>query len=147
MSHASLVRAVRFHATHRYALPDEEPGESRRLFGDAVEPHGHDYLLEVTVRGAIDERTGGVVDLGALDALLSESVVERFDGADLNEEIPPVRTGRLQPTTEALARWFFDLLAPRIPGDARLVRIRLAESEDLAAVYEGGSGAEPPGVG
>jgi len=147
VTHASLVRAVRFHATHHYALADEEPGESRRLFGDAVEPHAHDYLLEVTVRGSIDDRTGGVVDLGALDSLLSETVVERFDGADLNEEIPPVRRGQLQPTTEALARWFFDLLAPRIPGDAQLVRLRLAESEDLAAVYEGEGVAEAPGRG
>lgn len=136
MTHASLVRAVRFHATHHYALPGEAPGESRAVFGDAVEPHGHDYRLEVTVRGPIDDRTGGVVDLGALDRLLSERVVERLDGADLNAEVPPVASGGLQPTTEVLARWLFELLAPEMPGDAELVRIRLAESDDLAAVYE-----------
>ncbi|MGD2067350.1 MAG: 6-carboxytetrahydropterin synthase [Gemmatimonadota bacterium] len=137
MPEASLVRTVRFSAGHHYGRPDWSDEENRRVFGSAVHPHGHNWALTVTVRGPVDPETGFVVDLGELDTLLRTEVVERFDQRDLNEEVAPVREGAMQPTTEALARWLYERLAPRIPGTARLVRVRLAESHDLAAEYRG----------
>lgn len=139
MPEAALVRTVRFSAGHHYRRPGWTDEENRRAFGSAVDPHGHDWSLTVTVRGPVDPETGFVADLAQLDALLRSEVVERFDQRDLNEVVAPVREGAMQPTTEALACWLFERLAPRIPGDARLVKVRLAESDDLAAeCREGG---------
>lgn len=132
-----LVRTVRFSAGHHYARPGRSPEENRRLFGRSATPHGHNFSLEVTVRGVPDDETGFVVDLEALDEVLHREVVERFDQRDLNEEIPAVREGRMQPSTEALARWFFRRLVPLVPGDATLVRVRLSESDTLAAEFGG----------
>ena len=72
----------------------------RAAFGRLTVPHGHNYTLDVTVRGPIDERTGMVIDLGELKRIVEETVVERFDHADLNAD--PLFRDRV-PTTENIA--------------------------------------------
>lgn len=136
MAEASLVRTVRFNARHRYRREEWSDRENRRVFGTSTEPHAHDWAVDVTVRGPIDARTGFVVDLGLLDERL-DGLVGALDQGDLNEAVPEVRDGGMMPTTESLARWFWERLAPVVPGDARLVRVRVAESDTLAAEYEG----------
>lgn len=136
MPRASLIRRVRFSAGHRYWRSDWSEERNRASFGASVSRHGHNYDLEVTVLGEIDPETGFVVDLGALDEVLRREVVERFDQKDLNEVLPEVREGTLVPSTENLARWLWNHLAGRIPGPARLQRIRLYESDALGAEYE-----------
>ncbi|HZD04353.1 MAG TPA: 6-carboxytetrahydropterin synthase [Longimicrobiales bacterium] len=136
MGEASLVRTARFTAEHRYWRDEWSEEENRRVFGAASRAHGHVWTVEVTVRGPIHRATGFVIDLGALDELLDE-LVEGLDGGDVNRIVPEAREGRMVPTTENMARWFWDRLASRIPGAARLVRVRVAESDTLAAEYEG----------
>lgn len=132
---ATLVRTVRFSAGHRYWRPEWSDERNRRTFGRSADPHGHNYALEVVVRGEIDEETGFLVDLGALDEMLRTEVVDRLDQRDLTEALPGFGEGGRIPTTEELARWFYHRLADRIPGAARLVRVRLHESDTLAAEY------------
>lgn len=136
MGEASLVRSARFSAEHRYWRDDWSDDENRRVFGAASEPHRHDWTVEVTVRGPIDERTGFIVDLRALDGLLG-ALVERLHGSDVNRAIPEVGAGLMVPTTESMARWFWERMVSGVPGGARLVRVRVAESDTLAAEYEG----------
>lgn len=102
-------------------------------FGDSMTPHGHNYSVEVTVRGEVDPETGFVVDLPALDRMLQEEVVGPLDQRDLNQAIAEVREGRMTPSTEALALWFWSRLRDRIPAPARLLRVRVSESDTLAA--------------
>lgn len=136
MGEASLIRTVHFSAGHHYRREEWTDEENRRIFGDSAEAHGHDWAVEITVRGPIDDRTGFVVDLDVLDGRLRR-LVEGLHRQNLNEAIPEVRDGMMIPSTESLARWFWERLAPQVPGAARLVRIRVAESDTLAAEYEG----------
>lgn len=140
----SLSRAVRFRSTHRYEIAGASELENRSRFGRYAITHPHDYVVEVTVVGPAEPPDYFVVDLDTLDALLEREIVTRFDGRDLNEEIEEVREGRMLPSTEALAGWLFDRLSPAIPGEARLVRVRVAESDDLAATYEAERVVDPP---
>ena len=133
MAEAALERTLRVRATHRYHRPDWSAERNRDAFGAVAEPHGHDYAVTVTVHGPIDPH-GFLVDLPALDRLLADEL-RPLDGGDLNELVPEVRAGRLQPSTEALARWLWERLEGRIPGGARLVRARVAEGPELAAEY------------
>lgn len=134
MGETSLVRTVRFNARHRYWRDEWTAERNRRVFGAQVEPHEHDWAVEVTVHGPVADGTGWVVDLVALDERLQE-LVGPLDRQDLNEVIPEVREGGMMPTTENLARWFWQRLAGGVPGDARLVRVRVEESDTLAAEY------------
>jgi len=134
MDHVSLIRSTRFSAGHRYWRPEWSAEKNRRTFGASANPHGHNYRLEVTVRGRVDPSTGFCVDLVALDRAL-ESVVERLDQQEIGEAVPEFAPGERIPSTEELARWLFHDLEARIPSPARLERVRLEESESLAAEY------------
>ena len=133
MPEAALDRTVRIRATHHYRRADWSEARNREAFGAVADPHAHDYAVTVTVRGPIDAH-GFVVDLPGLDRLLAEEI-GALDGGDLNALVPGVRAGRLQPSTEALARWLWERLEPRVAAPARLVRVRVAESPELAAAY------------
>jgi len=131
---ARLIRRVRFRASHRYGDPHRSEEENRRTFGDQATSHEHDWTVEVHVRGPFDPRAGFVTDLVALDGALEE-LVGTWDGGDLNESISEVRSGDVSPSTESLARWVFERLAPLVPPPAHLERVAVFESPDLGAEY------------
>lgn len=132
-----LVYATRrfaFSAAHRYWRPEWSAEENRQVFGALTTVHGHNYTLEVTIRGGVDERTGMVMDLAELKRVVGELVLQRFDHRDLTED--PLFAGGVIPTTENLARTIWDLLSPKLGAD-RLWRVRLWEDPTFYAEYYG----------
>ena len=79
-----------------------------------------------------------MVDLGALDALVRERVVERLDHQHLNAALPEFEDGGAIPSSENLVRWIHEQLADRLPAGSQLVKLRLEEDEDLAAEWTAG---------
>jgi 6-pyruvoyltetrahydropterin/6-carboxytetrahydropterin synthase len=131
-----LVRRYKFSAAHRY-WRDEWPAErNQSTFGAcANEPgHGHNYRFWITVEGPVDAETGFVVDLGALDRLVTTAVLEQVDHRSLNQAIERFREREI-PSSENLALWIRDQLRDRLPGPARLVGVRVLEDEDLGAEW------------
>jgi 6-pyruvoyltetrahydropterin/6-carboxytetrahydropterin synthase len=132
-----LVYATRkftFSAAHRYWREEWTAEENARVFGPLTVVHGHDYVLDVTVRGPVDPVTGMVMDLGELKRLVAETVLARFDHADLNAD--PAFAGGVVPTTEHLVRVLWELLAPKLGGE-RLHRLRLWEDPIFWVEYFG----------
>jgi 6-pyruvoyltetrahydropterin/6-carboxytetrahydropterin synthase len=129
-----VTRKFTFSAAHRYWQPAWSAEENARAFGSLTVTHGHNYVLEVTLSGAVDERTGMVMDLAELKRLVGEAVIARFDHADLNAD-PAFAQGRI-PTTENLVRACWDLLAPKL-GAERLYRLRLWEDPTFCVEYLG----------
>lgn len=130
---AYSTRRFAFSAAHRYWVAAWSADENARVFGRLTVPHGHNYLVDVTVRGAIDEATGMVMDLAELKRIVGEVVVDRFDHADLNAD--PLFQDRV-PTTENLAIAVWDLLAPKV-GAERLWQVRVWEDQTLWVDYRG----------
>jgi 6-pyruvoyltetrahydropterin/6-carboxytetrahydropterin synthase len=132
-----LERRYRFSASHLYRRPEWSEEENRRRFGKCANlpGHGHNYRLYVTVEGSVDSRTGFIVDLGALDALVAGRVVEVLDHQHLNAALPEFAQGEQIPSSENLVRWIHGRLAEALPAGASLVRLRLEEDEDLAAEW------------
>ena len=129
----TTTRRFTFSAGHHYRVAAWSADENARTFGRLTVPHGHNYTLDVTVRGDIDPRTGMVIDLGELKRLVQEAVIERFDHADLNAD--PLFRERI-PTTENIALVVWDLLAAKLGGD-RLARVRVWEDPTLFVDYDG----------
>ncbi|MGH9816690.1 MAG: 6-pyruvoyl trahydropterin synthase family protein [Candidatus Acidiferrales bacterium] len=125
-----LTRKVEFSASHFYRNPEWSEEENRRVFGKCANPHGHghNYVLEVTVEGEPDPRTGMVLDLKELKDILQQEVLERMDHRFLNHEVPEL--AEKIPTTENIAATIWSLLEPRIK-QGRLQRVRLYETPDL----------------
>lgn len=137
MSRANLTRAVEFPAGHRYHRPDWDAARNEATFGPCSRApgHGHNYRVEVTVRGEIDPDTGMVVDLVVLDRILRELVLEPLDHAFLND-LPEFADGSI-PTTENLARVVWGRLSPALPDSCSLIRVRALEDRNLWADYGG----------
>ena len=130
---ASTTRRFAFSAGHRYHVARWSADENARAFGRLTVPHGHNYTLDVTVRGPIDPRTGMVIDLSDLKEIVNATVIERFDHADLNADV--LFRERI-PTTENIAIAVWELLVPKL-GPDRLCRVRVWEDPTLFVDYDG----------
>ena len=132
---AFLTIRTHFSAAHRLARPELSQGENETIYGKCARPngHGHNYFLEVTVRGEIDARSGMVCDLAALQKLVQDLVVEPFDHTFLNKDVPFFVD--CVPTAENIALHISDRLNQPIAAiGAALHRIHLQESPNNAAV-------------
>ena len=98
-----LTRKCEFSASHYYHNPEFSAEENQRVFGKCanLNGHGHNYTLEVTVKGDIDPKTGFVVDLKELKEILNREVIDALDHRHLNKEVPEF--SQQIPTTENLA--------------------------------------------
>jgi 6-pyruvoyltetrahydropterin/6-carboxytetrahydropterin synthase len=113
------------HRLHSDALSVEE---NRTTYGKCNNPHGHghNYVVEVLVGGAVDADTGMVVNLAALDEVVRKKVLDRFDHTNLN--LDSLFANRV-PTTENLCRAVFGLLKDALPaGELDCVRVEETEN-------------------
>jgi len=131
-----LTRKCEFSASHYYHNPDFTPEENQRVFGKCanLNGHGHNYTLEITVKGQVDATTGFVVDLKQLKDVLNDEVVDAMDHRHLNKEVPEF--ANQIPTTENLAIAIWNRLHGKLKI-AKLHRVRVYEMPDLFVDYYG----------
>jgi 6-pyruvoyltetrahydropterin/6-carboxytetrahydropterin synthase len=130
-----LGRRYRFSASHRLHSAHLSEEENCRVFGKCNNPygHGHNYVLEVSLSGAVDPATGMIANLADLDAFVERQVLEDFDHKSLNEDVPAFHDK--VPTTESLCIEIFERLKS-FPG-AKLERIRVQETGNNSFEYAG----------
>lgn len=133
MSSLKLTRRYRFCASHRLHMDSLSEERNRELFGKCNNPygHGHDYVLHVTVDGALNPETGQLADRAELDDLVLRQVLPRIDHKDMNSAVPEF--AELNPTTENLAKvmgdWLCSAFRDRFPPEGpRLSAVRLEET-------------------
>jgi 6-pyruvoyltetrahydropterin/6-carboxytetrahydropterin synthase len=125
------------HRLHSDALSDEQ---NRAAYGKCNNPHGHghNYVVEVLVGGAVDPETGMVVNMAALDRVVLNRVIERFDHANLN--LDPLFVNRV-PTTENLCKAVLELLTDALPaGGLEYVRVEETENNFFQCYDAGNEG-------
>jgi 6-pyruvoyltetrahydropterin/6-carboxytetrahydropterin synthase len=131
---AYLTISTHFSAAHRLALPTLSFEENVEIYGKCARPHGHghNYHLEVTVKGEIEPRTGMIADLAELQKAIDDHVVEPFDHTFLNKDIPYFE--KVVPTAENIAVHIRDLLRePIAQTGAQLHKVKLIESPNNSA--------------
>jgi 6-pyruvoyltetrahydropterin/6-carboxytetrahydropterin synthase len=131
-----VTRRVTFSASHRLFNPRLSEKENEELFDKCANRngHGHNYVMEVTVAGEPQERTGYVVDLKRLKEILKLEIVDKVDHKHLNEDVDFMKG--IIPTAENIAKAFWNILQPKIP-DGKLFSIRLRETENNVVEYRG----------
>lgn len=137
MADVLISRRFDFSSSHRYYRDEWSEEENLRVFGLCALPngHGHNYVLEVAIKGAPDPDTGMVINLVDLQAAV-ESVLEQFDHKHLNLDTPYF-IGQI-PTTENLATVLWGLIREALK-EVRLDRLRLYETDDVFVEYFGES--------
>jgi len=134
MSDLRLTRTYHFSAGHRLESAALTEAENARIYGQCFRPHGHNYLIEVTVGGEPDPMTGMAVDLTAVDAAVEATVLSRVDHHDLSGTVPELRG--VITTGESLARTFWHWLEPVLPPGT-LRRVAVIETANNAFEYSG----------
>lgn len=126
---AYLTLSTHFSAAHRLALPHLSLEENSKIYGKCarVHGHGHNYHLEVTVKGKIDPNTGMIADLATVQKVIQDQVIEPFDHTFLNKDIPYFSD--VVPTAENIAIHIRDLLRSPIEKlGIQLHKVKLIES-------------------
>ena len=137
MPKVTVTRRLRFNAAHRVHNPALSDKENAAIFGKCNNPnwHGHNYTLDVSVEGDIDDRTGYVFDLAALKLLVEREVVDKVDHRNFNLDVDFMKS--VIPTSENIIVAFWGLLVDRVKP-ARLARLVLWETENNYVEYTGG---------
>jgi 6-pyruvoyltetrahydropterin/6-carboxytetrahydropterin synthase len=132
---AHLTRRYMFSASHRLHNEEMSPQENIATYGKCNNPygHGHNYALEITVSGPVDDTTGMVCNLTDLDGFVARHILERFDQQNLN--VLPEFT-RDVPTTENLCTAIYDILR-RGFRHAHLEKVRMEETMMNSFEYAG----------
>jgi 6-pyruvoyltetrahydropterin/6-carboxytetrahydropterin synthase len=132
-----ITRQVHFNSAHRLHNPTKSQKWNEDQYGPCTNPHwhGHNYVLEVTVRGQPDPDTGYIIDLGELKRILHRAVVGKCDHRNLNTDVDFLRG--VIPSTENLVIAFWQQIAPHLKAPARLHGVRLYETPRNFADYYG----------
>lgn len=130
----SVTKQLEFAASHTYSVPGASAAENERLFGNCVRHHGHNYMLQVTVVGETDARTGMVVNVTDLKKAMQDAISE-LDHKHLNRDVEHFR--RNNPSTENIALYLFEKLRSKV-APARLEAVRLHEDETLSVEVRDG---------
>lgn len=137
-----ITRQVHFNSAHRLYNPTKSQAWNTKQYGLCTNPHwhGHNYVLEVTLRGRPDPETGYIVDLGELKRILHKAVVDKCDHRNLNDEVDFLRG--VIPSTENLVIAFWQQIEPLIPA-GKLHCVRLYETPRNFAEYFGQDDGAP----
>jgi 6-pyruvoyltetrahydropterin/6-carboxytetrahydropterin synthase len=130
----TLTRRYAFSASHVLSRPEWDAERNREVYGKCANPsgHGHNYVLEVSVRGKIEPGTGMLIPLGRLDALVESRVIAKLHHRLLNRDVPAFSD--VVPTAENIARFAWRTLAGAV-SPAALHRVRLVETSHNSVEY------------
>ncbi len=131
-----VTRKVHFSASHRLFNPEFSDSQNEKVFGICNNQmgHGHNYELEVTVRGEIPKQTGMVIDLKKLKDILQREIVNNVDHKNLNHDVDFLKN--IIPTAENIAIKFWRILEDKI-DNGTLYEIKLFESPNNFVTYRG----------
>jgi 6-pyruvoyltetrahydropterin/6-carboxytetrahydropterin synthase len=136
MNRVTVTRRLHFNAAHRVFNPSLSDAENDATFGKCNNPnwHGHNYILDISVEGGIDERTGYVIDLSKLKEIAWRELLSQVDHRNFNLDVSFMKG--IIPTSENIVVQFWKILAPAV-APARLVRLVLWETENNYVEYTG----------
>lgn len=137
MATVYLTRIERFNAAHKLWVDEWSEEKNIAVFGKCSNKnwHGHNYKLEVTVKGTPDPMTGFVIDAKELAKIIKEHVTDKLDHSNLNLDVDFIPKN-VQPTTEILVVLIWEQLKPHIKS-GELHKLKLLETETIYAEYYG----------
>ena len=133
-----LTRRERFCAAHRMFREEWTDEDNARVFGKCSNPnwHGHNYILWVTIKGAVSQEHGFVLNINTLKQIILDNIISKIDHKNINLEVDFMK-GKIA-TTENLAISIWNELSPLILKEgAALHCIKIEETENNSIEYYG----------
>lgn len=130
-----VTRKEHFSSSHKLENPILSNERNDEIFGKCNHFHGHNYYIEVTLKGEPDKDSGYVMDLKKLKKILLNEVINIVDHQFLNEL--EIFKGII-PTTENMVIVFWKLLESKVKTDnCSLYSIKLYETDKNYVTYYG----------
>ena len=134
MSNPILTKKYHFCASHKYGNDHWSDEKNLKVFGKDFNNHGHNYILEVSIKGPVNPETGWFIDLGDLNEIVKTNVVNILDHSQIEEDIEWFKDK--QPSSENIVIWAWEKIEPLIE-EGKLYRLRLVETHSIHTDYYG----------
>jgi len=110
---------------------------NKQVFGKCNNEHGHghNYTVEITIRGCVDSKTGMVMNLTDLKAIIEKCIMKPLDHKNLDKDLDYFKT--IPSTTENLAVFIYDSLRKALPKPELLHQVKLHETDKNSVIYRG----------
>ena len=130
----SVIRREHFNCAHRLHNPKWSDEKNTSFYGKCNNPnyHGHNYNLEVTVTGELDQESGYLIDMKVLSDTIKKEVLDKFDHKNLNLDVEDFK--HLNPTAENMAIVIHNKLTAKLDKKFEL-KIKLYETERNSVIY------------
>ena len=133
-----LTKQYKFCAAHRYWNPNWSDEKNYQIFGEDVRTHGHNYTLDITISGPINDESGFIVNLSELNKIVKLHVLDVMDHSQIQLDIPWFELK--QPSTENMVVFIWEQIVTKIPNPAKLNSIKLRETPTIFTEYFGQEG-------
>ena len=130
-----ITKQYKFCAAHRYWNPEWTELENKNIFGKDIYAHGHNYILNITIVGPINPKSGFIINLVELNELIENRVIELLDHRQIEKDIPWFKNRH--PSTENMVLFIWSQIAEGIPAPAKLYSIKLQETPTIYTEYFG----------
>ena len=133
-----ITKQYKFCAAHKYWNPNWDEDKNVSIFKEDVRLHGHNYELDITIGGPINQDSGFIINIMDLNKLMEEHVINQLDHSQIEKDIDWFKNK--QPSTENLVVFIWEQIAHRIPDPAYLYSIKLRETPTIYTEYYGPEG-------
>ena len=130
-----ITKQYKFCAAHKYWNTEWSKKENKNIFGKDIYIHGHNYLLDISITGPIDENSGFIINLKTLNYLVEKYVLNILDHTQIETDISWF--DNRQPSTENLVLFIWEQIVNQIPLPAKLYSIKLQETPSIYTEYFG----------
>jgi len=130
-----ITKIYHFCAAHKYGHENWPCAKNHQVFGKDADIHGHNYKLEISVTGPINEDTGFIIDLDILSEIVKNEVLDYMDHSQIEKDIDWFENR--QPSTENMVIFIWQQLQSELPGKVKLVKIKLQETPTIYSEYFG----------
>ena len=130
-----ITKQFKFCAAHKYWNDSWTHDKNFEVFGDDIKIHGHNYILDITITGPINEESGFIFCIQELKNIVNAYVIKKIDHSLIQEDIPWFK-GK-QPSTENLCLFIWESIVPHIASPAKLNKIKLRETPTIFTEYYG----------
>ena len=135
-----LTKQYKFCAAHRYWNPNWSESKNYQVFGEDVRIHGHNYILDVTIHGPINDDSGFICNLFELNKIVQSQILDVMDHSQIQLDIPWFKLK--QPSTENMVVFIWEQVESKIPNPAILYSIKLRETPTIFTEYFGPEGKQ-----
>ena len=130
-----ITKQFKFCAAHKYWNSSWSDEKNKEIFEDDIKIHGHNYLLDITIKGQTSKESGFIINISELKKIVDKYVMKYLDHSQIQEDIDWFKDK--QPSTENLVVFIWDQITPHIPNQTKLFKIKLRETPTIYTEYYG----------